>query len=72
MLHITPLLLLGLIGLLGFLSQWLADRVKLPAILFLLIIGILLGPILSVLDPDALFGELLFPLYLLVSGGHFI
>lgn len=61
MLHITPLLLLGLIGLLGFLSQWLADRVKLPAILFLLIIGILLGPILSVLDPDALFGELLFP-----------
>ncbi|MFT5612125.1 MAG: NhaP-type Na+/H+ or K+/H+ antiporter, partial [Polaribacter sp.] len=42
--HITPLLLLGLIGLLGFLSQWLAEQVKLPAILFLLIIGILLGP----------------------------
>jgi NhaP-type Na+/H+ or K+/H+ antiporter len=59
--HITPLLLLGLIGLLGFLSQWLAEQVKLPAILFLLIIGILLGPILSVLNPDALFGELLFP-----------
>jgi NhaP-type Na+/H+ or K+/H+ antiporter len=59
--HITPLLLLGLIGLFGFLSQWLAEQVKLPAILFLLIIGILLGPILSVLNPDALFGELLFP-----------
>jgi NhaP-type Na+/H+ or K+/H+ antiporter len=42
--------------------QWLAWRLRLPAILFLLIAGILAGPILGLLDPQALFGDLLFPL----------
>lgn len=55
------LLLLGLIGLLGFLCQWLAWRLRLPAILFLLLTGIMLGPVSGLLDPDALFGDLLFP-----------
>src|SRR5690606_27195526 len=55
---LLPLALLVL----GFLCQWLAWRVRLPAILFLLLTGILLGPALGLLDPDALFGELLFPL----------
>ncbi len=45
----------------GLFSQWLAWRVKLPAILFLLILGILLGPILGWLRPDEVFGSLLFP-----------
>lgn len=57
----SSLLLLGAIGLIGFLCQWLSNHLRLPAILFLLVSGILLGPVLGVLDPDALFGDLLFP-----------
>lgn len=59
--ELPDILMLGLIGLLGFCCQWLAWRVKLPAILFFLLVGLLLGPTLGVLDPDALFGDLLFP-----------
>jgi len=45
----------------GILCQWLAWRVKLPSILFLLLIGIVAGPIAGVLNSDHLFGPLLFP-----------
>ena len=45
----------------GFACQWIAWRVKLPAILFLLAAGILAGPVLGWLDPDALLGDLLVP-----------
>ncbi|MCG2746889.1 MAG: sodium:proton antiporter [Desulfobulbaceae bacterium] len=45
----------------GILCQWLAWRVKLPAILFLLFAGIIAGPITGLLDSDKLFGDLLFP-----------
>jgi len=45
----------------GFACQWIAWRVKLPPILFLLLGGILAGPVFHVLEPDALFGSLLFP-----------
>lgn len=55
---LLPLALLVL----GFLCQWLAWRVQLPAILFLLLAGIVLGPATGLLRPDELFGELLFPL----------
>ena len=46
----------------GALCNWLAWRVNLPAILFLLLVGLLLGPGLGLLDPDAVLGDLLFPL----------
>lgn len=46
---------------LGFACQWLAWRRKLPAILFLLLSGIALGPVTGLLRPDALLGDLLFP-----------
>lgn len=49
------------IGLLAILCQWLAWWVRLPAILFLLLAGIVAGPVTGWLDPDALFGDLLFP-----------
>ncbi|NNG13392.1 MAG: sodium:proton antiporter [Halobacteria archaeon] len=49
------------IGALAIACQWFAWWVKLPAILFLLLSGILTGPVLGLLHPDALFGELLFP-----------
>ncbi|SFR93834.1 NhaP-type Na+/H+ or K+/H+ antiporter [Dyella sp. OK004] len=54
------LMLVGMLGI-GFLAQWLAWRVRLPAILFLLLAGILLGPVSGVLKPDHLLGDLLFP-----------
>ena len=50
----------GLIGL-GAFCQWLAWRMRLPAILPLLLVGLLLGPGFGLLDPDAVLGELLFP-----------
>lgn len=59
--HHEVLLVLTGIGLLSLASQWLAWRFRVPAILFLLASGLLLGPVAGVLDPDALFGELLFP-----------
>jgi len=59
---ISPLTALAGIGLLAALAQWAAWRVRLPAILFLLILGVLVGPVIGLLDPDALFGDLLFPI----------
>ena len=52
------LIILTLIFLVGSGCQWLAWRVKLPAIIFLLLSGILAGPVLGLLDPDQLLGEL--------------
>ncbi|WP_032095152.1 MULTISPECIES: cation:proton antiporter [unclassified Alteromonas] len=56
-----PLLSLVAVGLLSIGCQYLAYRVRLPAILPLLIVGIVVGPVFGILDADALFGDLLFP-----------
>lgn len=45
----------------GFLAQWLAWRMRLPAILFLLLIGIALGPATGLFNPDKVLGEFMFP-----------
>ncbi|MGK7368584.1 MAG: cation:proton antiporter [Candidatus Halalkalibacterium sp. M3_1C_030] len=42
-------------------AQWAAWRFNLPAILLLLISGILAGPVFGFLDPDTLMGDLLTP-----------
>ncbi|WP_372870195.1 cation:proton antiporter [Shewanella sp.] len=54
--------ILALIGVLSLFCQWLGWKLRLPAILPLLLCGLLLGPGLGILKPDAIFGELLFPL----------
>jgi NhaP-type Na+/H+ or K+/H+ antiporter len=54
-------LLTSLLLMLGVLCQWLAWRMRLPAILPLLLVGLLLGPALNLLNPDAYLGDLLFP-----------
>ena len=46
---------------LGVFCQWIAWRMRLPAILPLLICGIVLGPVLGFLRPDQFLGDLLFP-----------
>ena len=53
---------LAVIGLAGFAAQWISWWLKIPAILFLLVFGIILGPELHWLNPDALFGNLLIPM----------
>jgi NhaP-type Na+/H+ or K+/H+ antiporter len=53
---------LAWIGVIGIASQWLAWRFKLPAILFLLVAGLAIGPLTGLIEPDALFGHLLFPI----------
>lgn len=50
------------IGVLGIACQWLAWWAKLPAILFLLLSGIIVGPVTGLVKPDELFGDLLFPM----------
>lgn len=56
-------LLIGITSILifGIGAQWVAWRFKLPAILLLLISGILAGPVLGLLNPDELMGDLLTP-----------
>ncbi|MEO9522921.1 MULTISPECIES: cation:proton antiporter [Marinobacter] len=58
---ISTVLLLASIGVLSLFCQWLAWRVRMPAILFLLAGGIAAGPFFGFLVPEAVFGELLFP-----------
>jgi NhaP-type Na+/H+ or K+/H+ antiporter len=62
--HVTVnlALMFAFLLVIGFVAQWLAWRVKLPAILFLLLAGILLGPISGLVHPDALLGKWLFPM----------
>jgi NhaP-type Na+/H+ or K+/H+ antiporter len=57
----SVILLLAAIGMLSLLSQWLAWWTNLPAILFLLLSGLVMGPGLGLLSPDDLFGGIFFP-----------
>ena len=53
---------LSVIGAVAILCQWFAWWIKLPAIVFLLVAGIVLGPLTGWLNPEQLFGDLLFPM----------
>lgn len=59
--HSGDLLILSGVLFAGFACQWLAWRLKLPSILFLLVAGIVAGPVLGLLRPDEVFGDLLEP-----------
>ena len=80
--HEHRLVGLAVLLLLGIGSQWLAWRLRLPSILLLLLSGFLVGPIAKefnpehpLLDPDFVFGGLLFPVvslsvaFILFEGG---
>lgn len=45
----------------GVAAQWLGWRFRVPAVLPLLLGGLVSGPVTGALDPDDVFGELLFP-----------
>ena len=55
-------LVLSLVLLLALGCQWLAWRIQIPAILFLLLAGLALGPGTGFLNPDAMFQDLLIPI----------
>lgn len=59
---VSTVLLLASIGVLSLFCQWLAWRVRMPAIVFLLAAGIACGPVLHYLNPEEVFGDLLFPM----------
>ncbi len=56
------LIVLASITMIGIVCQWVAWWLKLPAILFLLIAGIIAGPVTGFVRPDEVFGDLLFPI----------
>ncbi|MFL1404452.1 cation:proton antiporter [Marinobacter sp. M1N3S26] len=59
---VSIVLVLASIGVASLFCQWLAWRLRMPAILFLLAGGIAAGPVLGWLQPEPLFGDLLFPM----------
>jgi NhaP-type Na+/H+ or K+/H+ antiporter len=56
-----PAVVLSFIIAAGIAAQWLAARFRFPSILPLLLIGFIAGPISGLLNPDAVFGDLLLP-----------
>ena len=60
--HEQILIGLASVIVLGVAAQWLAWRLRFPAILLLLGTGLLAGPVTGLLDPDKLFGNLLLPI----------
>ena len=53
---------IALIGVLGIAAQWIAWRTAKPAIVFLLAAGIVAGPVLHLINPEADFGDLRQPI----------
>jgi NhaP-type Na+/H+ or K+/H+ antiporter len=60
--HDTLLYVISAVIVLGVFAQWLSWRMRLPAILALLVIGIVAGPVTGLLRPDEMFGDILFPM----------
>lgn len=52
----------------GVCAQWVAHSLRLPSVLVLLPAGVLVGPVLGLVDPVALFGEALYPAIAIAVG----
>ncbi len=57
----NQIVLLASVVFAGIMCQWFAWWVKLPAIIFLLLTGIIAGPVTGALDVNIMLGDLLFP-----------
>ncbi len=57
-----PLIAIMIVAIAGIGSQWLAWRWQVPAIVLMLVAGILVGPVTGLVDPQATFGSLLSPI----------
>lgn len=58
----TPVMAFALVGALGVGSQWLAWRLRMPAIVLMLLAGLIVGPVLGVFDPVRDIGPLMGPM----------
>ncbi|MEL6681290.1 MAG: sodium:proton antiporter [Pseudomonadota bacterium] len=58
----APVMAFALVGALGVGSQWMAWRLRMPAIVLMLAAGILIGPVMGVFDPDRDIGPLMGPI----------
>jgi NhaP-type Na+/H+ or K+/H+ antiporter len=58
----APVMAFALVGALGVGSQWLAWRLRMPAIVMMLGAGVLIGPVLGVFDPARDIGPLMGPI----------
>lgn len=59
---LTPVMGFALVGALGVGAQWLAWRLRMPAIVLMLAAGLLVGPVLGLFDPGEVIGPLLQPM----------
>ncbi|MFW2543990.1 cation:proton antiporter [Primorskyibacter sp. 2E107] len=59
---LDPVLAFSLVGVLGVGSQWLAWKLRLPAIVLMLLAGLIVGPVLGILNPSEQFGDMLSPM----------
>ncbi|MBI5973140.1 cation:proton antiporter [Staphylococcus caledonicus] len=59
-LDLPVMLVIVLFLALGIFSQWLADRIKWPSIVVMSIVGLLVGPILGLANPEATLGSEVF------------
>lgn len=59
---LTPINAIALVGALGVGAQWLAWRLQLPGIVLMLLAGIIVGPVLGILDPARDIGPLVGPM----------
>ena len=59
---LNPVIAIALVGGLGVGSQWLAWRLRMPAIVLMLAAGLIIGPVLGVFDPARDIGPLMTPI----------
>ena len=59
---LSPVMAIALVGGLGVGSQWLAWRLRVPAIVLMLGAGVLVGPVLGIFDPARDIGALTGPI----------
>ena len=57
-----PVMAFALVGALGVGSQWIAWRLRMPAIVLMLVVGIIIGPVLGIFDPARDIGPLMGPI----------
>ena len=59
---LAPVMSFALVGALGVGAQWAAWRLRMPAIVLMLVAGLLIGPVLGVFDPARDIGPLMGPM----------
>ena len=59
---LNPVTAIALVGAIGVGSQWIAWRLRMPAIVLMLVAGILIGPVLGIFDPARDIGPLMGPM----------